>query len=464
MGPSYFFRLTLLIPLLLLILLAPARAQFDAHWETVDSLYGTTRPAIGPVYYERIACADPLHCVAVANVPVWKSLLRATRDGGNTWTTPLVDTATLGVRNAHVFISVSHPSPELILVASDSGSIYRSSDGGESWKRIELMPYKDGVAEIHMMNTRIGVAVVGYPNLFSTDDEGESWQKLTPPNAGEYLPRYTRVRRLGQDTYVLTAYLFLPDSNSASHVGTYRTENSGATWSWRPVIDTNRNGIGGVFADMEFVGGDDGMAVGWKRFGMGEYRSYIRQTSDGGALWTVSPDTAVVSATSGTGQLARFDSQHAIAVGPPSLILRTSDGGTSWINESIVSWRVGGIKDIAYPSRDRAFLVSHVGTILRWTRPVPTSVALTIPERDLGVHAFPNPARGSVTLAFDDELLQQAVIEITALDGRLIRRVEATVGSRSASIDTGGLPPGQYLVVVSSAGSRSALMLTVYPE
>ena len=88
------------------------------------------------------------------------------------------------------------------------------------------------------------------------------------------------------------------------------------------------------------------------------------------------------------------------------------------------------------------------GGIYKYNGPaltVPGSMVLSNPP-----DIFPNPASGSLTIAFHDQRSQRAVFEMTDLTGRLVIHQEFTTegGYSQKTIDLNGLQPGLYLTKV----------------
>src|ERR1700719_831944 len=116
-----------------------------------------------------------------------------TTDFGNTWM-PIFDDQPTGSVGA---LAVSESDPNVIYVGSGEGlqrpdlstgdGVYRSDDGGKSWKHLSLRGGQQ-IAQIVVDtrdSNRVFVAVLGHPygpnterGLYRPIDGGETWKRL----------------------------------------------------------------------------------------------------------------------------------------------------------------------------------------------------------------------------------------------------------------------------------------------
>jgi len=66
------------------------------------------------------------------------------------------------------------------------------------------------------------------------------------------------------------------------------------------------------------------------------------------------------------------------------------------------------------------------------------------------VTIFPNPAKDRININFNQRLTANTVVEINAIDGRLIYRGELPAGSQQTSLNLTGNPAGNYLMTIIS--------------
>ena len=245
------FRLPRVLPALAAVVaLAPAAAaaqQYDSalfsalRWRPIGPFRGgRTVGAIG------VPGAPDVLYIGVNNGGVWKSA-----DYGRSWT-PIFDDQPTGSIGA---IAVAPSEPQTLYVGSGEGlqrpdlsvgdGMYRSADGGRSWRHLGL---RDGqqipaiIVDPHDAN-RVFVAVLGHPygpnqerGVYRSTDGGETWQQVlfTDENTGAadlaFDPASPQVVfavlwAARQAPWEIGSSLTLSASN-----GLYKSTDGGTTW------------------------------------------------------------------------------------------------------------------------------------------------------------------------------------------------------------------------------------------
>ena len=212
----------------------------DLHWRCIGPFRGgRTRAAAG------VPGRPNLFYMGQVNGGVWKS-----DDYGRTWT-PVFDeqpTQSIGA------IAIAPTDPNLIYVASGEGlqrpdlsvgnGVYRSTDAGKTWTHLGL---RDGqqipALAIDPRNAnRLFAAVLGHPyganqerGIFRSTDGGESWKKVL------YVDENTGGFDVQIDTSspdVIYASLWearqgpweFGNSYSGTHGGVFKSKDGGETW------------------------------------------------------------------------------------------------------------------------------------------------------------------------------------------------------------------------------------------
>ena len=183
--------------------------------------------------------------------------------------------------------------------------IYKTKDGGETWNSIASPEVTD---ETEKFETLFFVSQTkGWlfgKNIYRTDDGALTWKRVGAAPVDD-------VTRDGLDP----AIWFLNDQAGVlvkKYGDVYRTEDGGA--NWRRVWSANN-----FLTDVHFVNDKHGWLIGDKGF--------IGRTADGGSTW----EKVTVPTSVQLNALYFLDEKKGWAVGRDSAIIYTNDGGTTWL-------------------------------------------------------------------------------------------------------------------------------------
>jgi len=130
-------------------------------WESVYAAPEQERPLLD-VWFE-----DAEHGIAVGAY----GLVLETRDGGDTW-----KPRDIGAGDQHLN-HISAASSKRLYIAGEAGSVYRSDDGGQSWRHLSI-PYSGSFFGALPLDEQ-GIYVYGLRgHLFYSDDAGASWRAV----------------------------------------------------------------------------------------------------------------------------------------------------------------------------------------------------------------------------------------------------------------------------------------------
>jgi photosystem II stability/assembly factor-like uncharacterized protein len=347
------------IRLLLVFLATYAANAQSAWWEIVDSTVSTI-PTIG---YRAIACADDDHCVVVGKeFPSSHDLVKRTTDGGRSWSyvyDEFVDW-TGWLRD------VAHPTPNLIIAVGDSG-IIRSSNAGSTWQKIEIGT-RLRLMKIDMLDEREGTVVGEYLyRALRTTDGGASWSLLPTPDS-----LMTFIDVASPTPGIVFALLQQRLDTPARPTRVFRSTDGGQTYTPLGTL-ASAGDVKRGFRDADFVDDAVGYAFGYRKFGelIEESTNLVMRTTDGGVSWQTVLDSLVGEVAGGLVAGAFADRNNGIAVGIYATLLRTTDGGDSWVRDrvTIKQSEVPNLWGVAYPTPRRAFAACVVrAQILRLVR------------------------------------------------------------------------------------------------
>ncbi|GBC92431.1 Ycf48-like protein [bacterium HR15] len=243
-----------------------------------------------------------------------------TADGGRTWSKRLS-----GTFNDVIFLDSN-----TALAAHSDGSIYRSTDAGNSW--VQIAPARtNGLGDLARVDntTVVGVSVLG--DIWRSADGGFNWTRVL--EARGTLPGiWNAYFRDPQHGWVVGPKGTLLASDDGGH-------------TWRFVS----NGVADNITDIKMVSSTFGYAV--------TRNAYVLRTTDGGRRWDVR-HLQVTGNTFGhpEGLLAIdvVDDQFAVAAGIGGIVFKTEDGGATW-------------QPIGYPTLPGSFDINDVRFTSRQT-------------------------------------------------------------------------------------------------
>ncbi len=423
--------------------LAVCELAAQAHdWKIVDY--------INSVNYRDVEFADEMHGMAAGN---WGErigpIIQRTTDGGQTWDSVLVfkpdrDDNGNFINLPVPFSAVAHPTPDIAIVVADSGMMFRSYNGGDSWDTLDF-DFDERFRDIAMSDAMNGIASTETDKVFHTVDGGKSWKNFrTRQNVFLWDIAYIDKNECIWKCFVSDGTNFaiarLNLKNGAWT--TYQTPLQRESWQLQ-FIDP----LHGWLVGMDVTEGHSG-------------NDRVFKTSDGGESWSslleerINPPFGLIC-------VDFFDEQHGIAGGRDEKIIRTNDGGKTWIvDNSSIPNPFFAITKIAYINKDFAIAVSQSGNILRYdTRTTSIDEDDISPTNQQLSIVYPNPANQNFTISIP-WICADKRIELFDCTGRLIMAASADASSEQ-SVDVSTLRPGVYHVRVSGCEKSTSRQIVV---
>jgi photosystem II stability/assembly factor-like uncharacterized protein len=238
---------------------------------------------------------------------------------------------------------------EIGWAAGSKGGIIHTTNGGKEWNAQES-GVKDHIFDMHFINREKGWAVGEHGAIIHTSDGGENWQRQVS----------------GTEEY-LRAVFFIDEQRgfAAGEQGNFLvTQDGGATWEQDKKVtlllkDRGKDGIIPTILDLNFLDSNEGWAIG--------FPSIILYTANGGNEWqfkSVELDEAAFY------NIFFLDKNKAWLVGKKGLeakngiLLFTEDSGSSW--EIQQKWVTPAINHAYFTNHRNGWMVTY-GAIMNTT-------------------------------------------------------------------------------------------------
>ena len=375
-------------------------------------------------------------------------------------------------------------------VAGDSGGVFRTTNGGQSWKAQDTK-ITNSIFDLFMLDRRYGWAVaLRYQQdtswygtvLLRTTNGGDTWAQKNLP--GEYF--YTvaffdsvngwmaghqgKLRRTTDAGTTWTAAVV--DSSSVSsfpiiHLDFYsrnygfalggfidaagimwRTTNGGERWA-----ATNPGGDGEPLHGLHYIDSLNLIAVGGD-FDLG---SGMVRSEDGGQTWQYTylgiwgEARAIAFRTPGEG---------FVPLGFPGTYMVTTDTGRTW--HDFPTPDTGAVFDVKFPDSLHGYMVGAHGTILKYN-PGITSVRPVTPDRPEAASLYqnyPNPFNPGTTISFILPHSSFATVRVFDVLGRKVATLlsgNEAAGVHEVEFNGDGYPSGVYYYELTTTSARDRM-------
>jgi len=289
-----------------------------------------------------------------------------TINGGANWSS-LNSGITANINSIYFFNSTTG------IACGDSGYIIISTNSGVVWN-----PVASGVS--HYLNSisfqnNFGVCGGGETLLYSTNS-GFNW---TIANAGNHVAIYHGTFVLSQTTS------FACGSHAILFPSFIKTTNGGISWSNGGI---NIGGDGNL-TDMYFISADKGFAL------VSSGQGALSYTSNGGTSWSTEFFGTDLKGLDFAGTNIGY------AVGRDGYIIKTTNQGTNWINQTSGVSNI--LRDVDFLDSLNGFIVGDGGIILKTTNGGLTSTnnnIITVPNNFSLEQNYPNPFNPTTVIRY----------------------------------------------------------------
>jgi photosystem II stability/assembly factor-like uncharacterized protein len=304
-------------------------------------------------------------CGIIAGAAASGAGLWRTADGGATWkrlrASPRIAPA-----------AVSFVGGSVGWAATDQ-AVYRTGSGGKTWHKQLVGNGQETLGDVAFADAMHGWVTGTSGSIWVTQDGGTTWRRSGSAPFSEAWGAPLRVQTTGAAAAVV--------AGQEGSLG--RTADAGATWSWAP-SGSGRQDDGQA---VDFADDHDGWVVG---------AGTIRRTTDGGATWV----TQYPGAATALAAVDFVDAAQGWAVGDSGQIIHTTDGGTTWVPQT--SGTTASLDDVF-------FLDATTGWAVGSSEAGDNADGVALTTADGGAHWTPVasslfPGRGLHAVTFADAL------------------------------------------------------------
>ncbi len=220
--------------------------------------------------------------------------LLKTSNGGQSWTHQIS-----GTRN-HL-VSIFFISSQNGWVVGDSGTILHTSNGGQNWNQ-QSSGTKTYLGSVYFLNAQTGWAAGDSGTIRKTIDGGQSWTVSSISFS------------------IMIQSVFFVDSQTGWLVGQsgeiMKTTNGGQNWFYQ------QSNTDGKLSSVQFVNS----VTGWIAGAGGK----ILKTNNGGQTWIQQNSETIEDLSS----VSFINTETGMAVGSNGTVLKTTNGGQTWVSLS----------------------------------------------------------------------------------------------------------------------------------
>jgi photosystem II stability/assembly factor-like uncharacterized protein len=339
-------------------------------------------------------------------------IILKTTDGGTTWEPKLLEAGGQGLTDIQFF-------DDLNGVASGHSRLYRTTDGGDSW--VPETPFSAN--HLSLVDTQEGWTC-GLVTIKHTANAGSTWTSQSVPSVTDYL--------FGID-FTDTQHGWASGYNYSPFRGIILiTSNGGTNWDYDYEGSASEN-----IRDIGMWDSENGTAVCTN--------GTILHKSTGSALW----DTLTVPGVESLNSVVYQDSVHLWAAGGNGDVIYSTDGGDSWLVDTVFTGYA--IYDV-YVRGDYRYVATSNGELF-FTNSAPTPVIgqpghPVIPATFALSKPYPNPFNPVTMIGYTLPKKSQVSLSIYDVSGRQV--AELVDGWRDAGVhevefDASELASGVYL-------------------
>ena len=334
--------------------------------------------------------------------------------------------------------------------------IIKTTNAGLNWFSV-LNDTAHTLRAVYFMNPNTGFAAGGLYGLadnylLSTTNGGASWQNSSPGNGYLYSITFKDA---------LTGYMTTFSS------GIFKSTDAGTSWS------LNQSEPASLILSMFFVDANLGFMTGGDSFGI-DSSGVIYKTVNGGNNWSL-----VYNDHKGMINSVKFvSSQIGFAAGTfdmiaepgnllPGRIIKTTNSGSSWFIDTLFT-NASGFTSLYFTNALTGYVVGSNGEIFKTTtggNPMGiVPVSKDIPKEFSLSQNYPNPFNPTTTIKFSiskESFAKLSVFDILGNEVNVLVNQDLKAGEYKVSFDATNLASGVYFYKLSAGDFVSTKKLAV---
>lgn len=250
----------------------------------------------------------------------------------------------MAVPSNEAFNCISAYDANNAIVAADRGLLYQTTDGGNNWTRLSGATTAENFTLIQTTGLDSAYVYTGSRNLYALQSGSLALIKnysLSFTAVNEINKINSNYNFIGQDFLGGAGYNFMRNPNA---FGTFESTSEVVSNSFRG-------------QSVSFANNSVGWVGGWDSTGALFFRWAICKTTDGGANWT---STDMGDSANEPISVYAIDQNKVWALeGGTSKILKSSNGGTSWGSEVVITTEaVGDMNKVKFVSDKIGWVVA----------------------------------------------------------------------------------------------------------
>lgn len=302
-------------------------------------------------------------------------------------------------------------------------NIKKTTNGGTNWVDVYTSTTNEIFGDVFFTNVNTGYAVGSYSKVLKTTNAGVTWSPSTIPGGGTF-----------------ASSVFFVNDNIGYIVGddadAFKTTNAGANW-----LPMNVN-TGFINNNTVFF---DDMNTGYISTGDGIYK-----TTNGGDVWTP------LNTPGGGYNNVQFRGNYGYAIGGSGKIIKTIDGGNTWIVQPTVT--ENSLYALYFNSDDYVYAGGLLGCMIKT---IPMELLMTpvsgnsneVPKKYFLQQNYPNPFNPTTTIKFGITKTGFVSVKVYDITGRLISELvnnNFNPGSYEVKWDGSGFSSGVYFYTITT--------------